>query len=148
MSTNLYSWAADSIRRGLSANEGLRQLRAGGERSARQTWLRLYSSVKADFERRDTVASADLSRKPRGAEIHPMTVERGSGFMQHLDIWVKDKVTGEVYARPFTIQTDTLMSHADAIETGLDVFGVHADGYGETILGAAYVSTYQLGQWE
>lgn len=129
---------------GMSANEGLRQLRQAFLGIRREDWL---ATVRAAREHLASAAGAvdrPGGMRPLVRDIFIMTTVIETGFMQHVDIWVKSRETGEVYPRPFSIRTDDLMTHDDAIATALDQFESHADFYGEVILGAAYRSTYQL----
>jgi hypothetical protein len=73
-----------------------------------------------------------------------MTTVSAAGFMQYVDVWVKDRDTGEIRIRPYSIRTDELMTRGDAVATAIDRMETHADGYGERILGALYTATYIL----
>lgn len=136
--------AISAVKRNLSANEALRELRDLGYGIRRQDWLALVREVRGTLETRATGIGRQGDRKPTNSEIFVMTTAIETGFMQHIDIWVKDQETGEIRIRPYSIRTDDLMTHDDAIATALDNFGVHAKKYGETILGASYLGTYIL----
>lgn len=136
--------AISAVKRGLSANESLRQMRAAGSGIRRQDWLALMREVRGQLEANATGINRPGNRRPLSSEILVMTTVVETGFLQHIDIWVKSHETGEISIRPFTIKTDELLTHDDAIETALDQFGKHADHYGETILGGTYLSTYVM----
>lgn len=136
-------WAAiQAAKSGLSANAGLKAFQAGGGSIRRATWLRVYAEVKSSLADQVDEISRPLNRKPTGDEINVFSAVKATGYMQHVDIYVREKETGLVYARPYSIRTEDLMTRADVIETALSRFQDHADAYGEVVLGAAYVSTY------
>lgn len=144
--TNLYSWAARAVREGISTRQTLRDLRNAGFAVTDKTFYKLVSSVRSDFETRKTVADAPLDRKPRGTEILPFASLKESGYLQQVDVWVYNKNLGISYPRAYSIRTDTLLTHGDAIETAMGVMEDHAQDYDETVLGASYIGTYLLGQ--
>lgn len=136
--------AISAVKRNLSANESLRELRDLGYGIRRQDWLALVREVRGTLETRATGMGRDGTRRPTRSEIFVMTTVIETGFMQHIDVWVKDRETGEIGIRPYSIRTDELMTHDDAIETALDRMAAHAENYGETILGGSYLGTYIL----
>lgn len=136
--------AIRAVKDGMSANESLRQLRAAGSGIRRADWLALVREVRDTLESNATGIDRPGWRKPLTSEILVMTTVVETGFMQHIDIWVRDNESGEIRIRPYSIRTDDLLTHDDAIETALDQFAGHAKRYGETILGGSYLSTYVL----
>lgn len=140
----LIAYIRAALRAGESANQAFRTAVGTTVGIRRQDFLSLYRQVKGDIERQATGIDRPGNRRPFSREVVAMFTVVETGFMQHLDIWVKDRETGEIYPRPFSIRTDDLMTHDDAIATGLEAFSEHADSYGETILGATYRSTYAL----
>lgn len=137
--------AAQAARQGLSANEAYRRAHAAGESMARGSFLKLYSQIKADYAQQVTEVTRPLSAKPTHAEIRPYVAAAETGYMQYVDVFVKDRATGEVHPRPYGIRTDELLTRGDVIETALARYTQHAEAYGEQVLGAAYTSTYLYG---
>ena len=140
----LIGFIRSAIKGQLSANRALEDLRATGHGIRRADFLDLYRQMRDDMIAQTGAVDRPGDRRPYSREIFVMTTVIETGFMQHIDIWVKDRETGEIRPRPFSIRTDDLMTHDDAIATGLEQFSAHADFYGETILGATYRSTYVL----
>lgn len=136
--------AIRAVKEGISANQALRDLRAAGSGIRRGDWLALMREARGQLEANASAFNRIGNRIPASSEVFIMTTVTGTGFLQHIDIWVKDHETGEIRIRPYSIRTEDLMTHDDAIETALDQFRTHADNYGETILGASYHSTYVL----
>lgn len=137
--------AAQAAREGLSANEAYRRAHAAGESMARGSFLKLYGQIKADYAQQVTEVTRPLNVRPTNAEIRPYVSARETGYMQYVDVFVKDRATGEVFARPYGIRTDDLLTRGDVVETALANYNRHAEAYGEQILGAAYTSTYLFG---
>lgn len=137
--------AAQAARQGLSANEAYRQAHAAGESMARGTFLKLYAQIRADYAQQATEATRPLNSRPANAEIRPYVTARETGYMQYVDVFVRDRTTGEVFPVPYGIRTDELLTRADVIDTALANYGRHAEGYDQQVLGAAYTSTYLYG---
>lgn len=140
--TNFYSWAARAVRENISVRQTLRDLRSAGFGITDATFYRLVSSVRAEYADRPMVAAQPLDRRPHADQIKALDTDTPGHYIQHIDIWVYNKNLGIVYPRAYDIATDTLLTHGDAIETGLDVFRDHAQDYDEQILGAGYRGTH------
>jgi hypothetical protein len=137
--------AAQAAKQGLSANKAYEALHAAGESMARGTFLKLYAQVRADLAQQVDEITRPLGAKPRAAEIRPYVTQGATGFMQYVDVYVRDRTTGEVFAVPFGVRTDELLIRADVIETALALYGVHAEEYDQQVLGSTYTSTYLYG---
>lgn len=143
---NLSVWrAAQAARQGLSANAAYRQAHAAGESMARGTFLKLYAEIRGDYANQVREATRPLNAKPEAHTILPYAVTHETGFMQYVDVFVRNRETGEVFPRPYGIRTDELMTRGDVVETAIAQYGRHAEGYGEQVLGASYTSTYLYG---
>jgi len=138
-------WAAiRSVKAGMSANASLEAMKAAGLGVRRQDWLSLVREVRAALEANAIDTMQPLARAPFTTEWRVMTTATASGFMQYIDVWVKDRETGEIRIRPYSIRTDDLLTRADAVATAIDRLEQSADLYGERILGAVYTATYVL----
>jgi hypothetical protein len=136
-------WAAISaIKDGLSANAGLNAARAAGLGVRRETWLKLYSEAKSALVGAPKEMSAPLNRRPTSAELFAFEAPNARGYLHQVDVYVRDRETGDVSVRPYSIRTDELLIRDDAIATALDAFGGNADRYNEQVLGAAHVGAY------
>jgi hypothetical protein len=142
-----------AIRDGLSANAGYQRFQAerhaaGEQGIRRETWLRLTGEVRAAQLAVSVEITRPQDRRPLKSEIQVMTSKTADGYMQYVDVYVRDKQTGLVEARPFTIAGDSLMTRADAVETAIERYAraIESDpsSYDEAILGAVYMNTYQL----
>lgn len=141
------TWAAESIKLGLSANESLRQFRAGGGHIGRSTWLALRAEAGTALANRPAEMSATLTSVP--TDIATLRFQNGSktGFLQQVELLIRERGTDIVTNRPFSIRTDTLMTRAEAMAKAMDLFAQNTDAYekGSSVqLGAVYAGTYQL----
>lgn len=141
-------WAVTSaIKDGLSGRAGLREFRAAGGKIRDSTWFKLYGEVSRSLAEQPAEVAAPLDRKPLRAEITTWTVQQSNrNYAQFVDVYAHDKETGTIVRHPYQIATDDLMTRADVIATAIDRFSAAAEAYGEQILGAAYVSTYEFVQ--
>lgn len=142
MDRNLWQFAISAVKANLSANEALRQLQAAGAGIRRADYLAVHREARAELAINAKAYDRAGNRRPYVSETLAIETTTATGFLQHVDIWVRDNETGEIYARTYSIRTDELMTHDDAIETALDRYEGHAERYGHTILGAAYSATY------
>lgn len=141
------TWAAESIKLGLSANEGLRQFRAGGGHIGRSAWLALRAEAGTALAARPAEMAAPLNSIP--TNIDTLRFQNGSktGFIQQVELLIREKGTDVVTNRPFAIRTDALMTRAEAMAKAMDIFAQNTDQYeqGSSVqLGAVYTGTYQL----
>lgn len=144
MARTYWQYAITAVKQGISANESLTRLAAAGQGIRRSDWLALMREAREELARNAKAYDRQGNRRPYRREIFAMTTTGATGYLQHVDIWVKDKETGEIFARPYSLRTDDLMTHDDAVETALDRYEAFATEYGQSILGAAYGSTYEL----
>lgn len=141
---NLAWTAIQAVKQGLSANKFLQLLKEEGRGIARGTGLKLFAQTKADLAAEGVEITRPLDRKPLVREIRAYETKVQSGFMQYVDVYVKERATGKVYPVPFGIRSDTLLTRADVIATSLDKYGQYAEKYGQQVLGATYTSTYMF----
>lgn len=141
-------WAAiESIKTGLSANEGLRQFRAAGGRIGRSAWLALRAEAGAALAARPTEMSANLASIPAGTEINTFTTVEKTGFIQQVEVLYRVKGTDAVVNRPYSVKGDQLLARQDAIQAALDDMASQQQQgrYEEQVLlGAVYTGTFQL----
>lgn len=114
----------------------------------REEWASAIGQARNALANRNEEITRPLNRRPVGAEITPYTVKRGGGYLQQIEVFVKDRDTGLVESRPYVVKTDTLRSRQFIVNEGLSRYQNAVDtnpaDYPEEILGAAYVGTHQL----
>jgi len=148
-------FAFQTVKLNLSANEGLRQLREAGMGVRRETWLRMVGEARAQYGSLATEFVRNLNMVPRPQEVATITQTKVTGYLQYVDVWVRNKTTGEIYVRPQTFRTDSLISRDRAIdfitsryETAVDRSKVAPSLWGtdpdEVVLGGIYRGTQQF----
>lgn len=140
--------AFQGVKFGLSAREGLIAARQAGVQIRDATWFKIYGQAKNALALQVTESSISLSRKPMGGEIANMDTKNAGGFIQYVEVYVRDRATGVVSTRPFAVRGNDLITRDQAVMKALTRFEPETspDGnYGhQTVIGAAYTATYQL----
>jgi hypothetical protein len=140
-------WAATrTVRSRIGTWVGFEQYAALDPSITRESWATAIGQARAALANRVGELSRPLNRRPTGlGEMTPYNSRTARGFMQYIDVFVRDRETGVITAMPWAIRTDTLMSRQAAINQGLARFeaatlpgGTFA---GEVIVGAAYGGT-------
>lgn len=142
-------WAAiRTIKEGLSGRAGLAAYRSGGGSIRDATWFRLIGEARRSLSDAIAEVTRPLSRRPAGTEVTRMTTRTATGFIQQVDIFVRDRATGLIESRPHSIRTDVLLTRRAAVRDAVGLFqdaiDTNPDVYDEEVLGAAYVGTYEL----
>lgn len=138
-------WAAiQSVKAGLSANQGLEMAKQAGVSIRRQDWLALVRTVREAIDLGAVETMQPLDRRPFTTEYRIMRTVTATGIMQYVDVWVKDRETGEIRIRPFQITSDEPMTRADAVATAIDRLQQSEDLYGERVLGGVYAATFLM----
>lgn len=147
--TTFAMWAAiRTVKSKVGTWVGFQQAREAGLDVNRSDWARHIGEARAALANRLGELSRPLNRRPVGTEIQQYTTVRQSGFLQHIDVFVRDLETGAVEARPYTIRTRDLRSRISVINEGLERYrnaiASDPDLYPEEVLGASYTGTYQM----
>jgi len=115
----------------------------------REEWAEAIGEARAAIANRNSELTRPLNRRPNGpGEIDPYSVKKGTGYIQQVEIFVKDRDTGLPETRHYLVKTQTLKSRQFIVNEALSRFRATAeanpDDYPEDILGAQYVGTRQL----
>lgn len=148
-------FAFETVKAGVSANEGLRQLRTAGMGVRRETWLKMVGQARAQYANLAAEFSRPINRPPNATEYTTITETKVSGYLQYVDVWVRSKETGEVYVRPQVFRTDSLVSRDRAIslvteryENAVDRSKVTPSLWGttpdEVVIGGVYRGTQRF----
>jgi hypothetical protein len=82
--------------------------------------------------------------RPVAGEISTWTTAKAKGFIQQVEVLVRDRASGEIVSVPFSLQGRSLVSRRSAIKAALSVYSdENAVKYDQQILGAVYTGTYQ-----
>lgn len=114
----------------------------------RATWARAIGEARAALANKIAEVTRPLNRRPLSSEITPYTSRKASGFMQYVEVYVRDRDTGIIEARPWAIRTDTLISRGRAVTQALSRYEAatlpEGTFEGELVVGAAYAGTVQM----
>ena len=141
-------YAARTVRDGLSARAGLAAARAAGARTGDAKWFRLVAEARRTLSESLLETGRPLARRPTGNEITTVTSRKHSGYWQQVEVFWRDRVSGEVGSSPFVHRSDGLVTRQAAVNFALGEWAaggagsVNQDDY--EVLGASYVSTLEL----
>jgi hypothetical protein len=137
-----FSAAVRTAREGLSARAGLAAYRSAGGRVNDATWFRMVTEAKATVASRSAELTRPLNRRPTAGEATRWTTRQASGWMQNVEVKVRDRATNQVLTVPYSISSSRPVTRQQAIDAALATITPAGTG-GDTqqILGAVYVST-------
>ena len=114
----------------------------------RAEWARAIGEAKQAMTMRAQELTRPLNRRPLMSEVARYTSVRQTGFLQQIDVYVRDRDTGLIESRPYTIKARALRSRQSVVNEGLrryeEAIASNPEDYPEDVLGAAYVGTYEL----
>lgn len=141
-------FAVNTVAAGVSAREGLRQFRAAGGKTNDGVWFQLVSQARVNYALQIAEVTLPLNRRPIANEIGVLQTKVAKGWVQYVDVFVKDKATGVVSIRHYAVRGTQLMSRGAVVKRALDAMGEATNPFGsfpdETVLGGVYTATYQL----
>lgn len=141
---NAAQWALLSVQEGWSARQGLAAYREAGGRLANQSWYRLVGEIQSSLADREGIYDEPLNLRPVASEIRTWTTAKARGFIQQVEVLVRDRGTGQIISVPFSVQGKRLVSRRNAIQQALDVYSDdNAKRYNQQVLGAVYTGTYE-----
>lgn len=112
----------------------------------REQWASSVAEARAALANRTLEITRPLNRRPTQDEVTLYTTKKARGYLQQLEIFVRDRDTGLIESRHYAVKTDTLRSRQSIIEEGLtryqNAVSEDPDNYPEDILGAVYVGTH------
>jgi hypothetical protein len=149
-------WLAfKTVGEGLSANAGYRLAREHGIPVRRQTFLRMVGEVRNHYAQVVAEVARPLNRRPNATEITPLTAKKARGYIQYVDLFVRNKTTGQISVRPQAIRSSRLRSRqavvdmavsryrgaVDRSKTAPAAWGTDPD---EVVEGGVYAATQQF----
>lgn len=148
MAISAVTVAVRAVKSGMSARAGLVAARAAGVQIRDATWFRIVGEVQRSLSNQIQEASAPLNRRPVGAEISELTTKVATGYMQYVNVFVRDKDSGVVSIRPYAVRTATLLTRQAVIARAMTAFQTFTAGpepsYPEQVLGASYAASYRM----
>lgn len=114
----------------------------------RENWAEAVGSARAALANKAAEITRPLNRIPITSEITAYPSRRATGFMQSVEVFVRDIDTGLIESRFFNVRSDTLRSRQSIVDAALsrfsDIQSTDPDSVGGDIVGAAYTGTFQL----
>lgn len=115
---------------------------------SREEWATTVAQARAAIANRVDELTRPLNRRPTQDEITLYASKRARGYMQQIEVFVRDRDTGLIESRHYVVRTDSLRSRQHIIEEGLTRYQAAIDSkpedYPEDVLGAVYVGTHHL----
>jgi hypothetical protein len=141
---NAAQWALMSVQEGVSARAGLAAYREAGGHLASQSWYRLVGEIQASLAAREGIYDEPLDLAPVASEVKVWSTARAKGYIQQVEVLVREKSTGQIISVPFSVQGRTLVTRREAIRQALGVYSDdNAEKYDQQVLGAVYSGTYE-----
>lgn len=143
---NLYpaQWALQSVLEGLSARQSLTQFRDAGGHVGNETWFKLRAEVEAAISNREGIYNEPLHLRPTANEIQQWSTVKASGYVQQVEVLVRERETGVIISIPYTSMNRQLRSRQNVVNEALDVYSDdNAKKYNQQVLGAVYSGTYE-----
>lgn len=142
-------WAASRMLKGKLANDyALGVARRLNPHLTDDEWRSAVAEARAILADKASELSRPLNRRPVAGEILPFPVKHPGGYIQQVEVYVRDTDTGVVEARPYSLKVETLRARMNAMKAAWDVFrDAIADSpekYREEVVSVGYVGTFQL----
>lgn len=142
-------WAAIRTVRGrIGTWVGYARYSAQDPTITREAWATAVAQARAALANRVSEASRPLNRRPVAGEWTAYGSRTATGFMQYVDVYVRDRDGGPPRVVPWAIRTDTLMSRQAALTQALSRYEAatlpEGTFEGEVVIDAAYAGTVQF----
>jgi hypothetical protein len=115
---------------------------------SRSEWATTVAEARAALANRALEITRPLNRRPTQDEITTYASKKARGYMQQVEIYVRDRDTGLIESRHYVVKTDSLRSRQFIVDESLTRYQQAAEGnpddYPEDILGAVYVGTHHM----
>ena len=114
----------------------------------RESWAEAIGSARAALANKAAEITRPLNRIPTGNEVKTYPSRRATGFMQSVEVFVRDIDTGLIESRFFNVRSDTLRSRQTIVNAALNRFAdIQSTDPGSIpgeIIGSAYTGTFQM----
>ena len=142
-------WAAiRTVKSRIGTWVGYQRMVDAGFTISRESWASWVGSAQRAIAERSSEMVRPLNRRPVPGEIIAYPSRRASGYMQTVQVLVRDRTTGIEETRFYSLRGDSLRSRGavvtDALNRFRDAAASSPEDYPEDIVGAWYSGTYQL----
>lgn len=140
------AWAAiRTVKERIGTWKGFERYREIDPTITREQWSTAIGDARAALAGKVLEITKSLNRLPTPNEMTPYHVVKSSGYMQQVEVFVKDRDTGLIETRFWSLKTDTLRSRGWAVNKAIDAYTTatqeNPEDYPEEILGAVYTGT-------
>lgn len=132
---NLYTWASQAIREGLSANKALGVLKSYDQGIRRADFLKIYGQARRGIGLADAIQQYASHLIPGRDLISPWQVTRPSGYVYQIGVKAMDTESGSEILHMYSVMTPNLITKTEAEQQANDAMEANAEQYGETITG-------------
>lgn len=142
-------WAAVRTLKGhLGTGVGFRIAQRLNETLTEEEWESALVEARGILRNRANELSRPLNRRPIAEEILPFRVSNPGGWLQQVEVYVRDNDTGLIDTRHYSYKTDTLRARMTVVREVWTQFAnaiaERPDEYPEEVIGVSYVGTYTL----
>jgi hypothetical protein len=117
---SLAQFAFNAVKAGVSAREGLRQVRDAGLKVRDATWFRMVGEVRNHYASRISQLDRPANVRPRKGDITPIPTNTARGFRQYVDVWIKPRGADKPIRVTQAFVTDRLLSHQQAVDRAVE----------------------------
>ena len=136
--------ALRAIGEGQSASAWLRSLQESGAGMRRQVGLRVYAAARALAAEYGQEPTRNVTEVPGAAESRQWPTRASSGVLQTVQLFYRERVTGNVIQRYYNVKTQSGITRQEAIQQAIDANSSNAARYEQTLIGAVHTGTAQL----
>lgn len=141
----VFNWALQSALEGLSATAGLREYREAGGHISNQTWYAARGEAEKFLADREGIYNEPQHLRPTAEQIQTWTTKNATGYIQQVEVLVRQKGTNVVISVPYSATGRTLRSRIAVVREAAAAYaGNNAKKYEQEVLGVVYTGTYQM----
>src|SRR4029077_18929456 len=130
--------ALRAISEGSSANQFYRDLQASGAGVRRQVALRIFGQAKALAAEYGDEPTRPIDQNPVTPETRQWPTRQSSGVLQTVQLFYRERVTGNIIQRFYNVKTASGVTRSEAISQAIDANTGNAEKYQQELIGAVH----------
>jgi hypothetical protein len=144
MQGGLIPSALRAVGEGLSANQWAAAIRESGAGIRRQVALRIYGQARALAAEYGQEPTRPIGERPGQAESRQWPTRASSGVLQTVQLFYRERVTGNIVQRFFNVKTTEGITREEAISQAIGANSANAQRYEQELIGAVHTGTALL----
>lgn len=136
--------ALRGISEGLSANQWAAVLRESGAGLRRSVALSIYSQARSIAAEYGNEPTRPLNAVPTYQEAKSWPTREASGVLQTVQLFYRERVTGNIIQRFYNVKTPNGITRQDAINSAVNANVGNAAKYQQELIGAVHTGTANL----